>query len=151
MNLGLVVGRFAHRVHEVEAHSFLAGYVMVHDFQLPHESFYRPSIRFIARDGYCAFGQMVVPAHAVPDPDALETRLWVDGELVQRASTSGRVRNTARLLADVTEFMTLRPGDVLMLGASSAAPIVAPGQEVVSEIDGLGRMENTITSMEAAS
>ena len=66
---------------------------------------------------------------------------YVDGTLVQTASTADLIRPTARLLADVTEFMTLAPGDVLMLGAAGSAPRVRSGQTVTIRITGLGSLE----------
>lgn len=148
--LGLVIGRTASRVREDEALSFVAGYTIVNDATLPHESFYRPSIRFRARDGYCPLGPGVVAASDVASPDDLAVRVWLDGELAQATSTRGRVRGAARLLAYVTEFMTLQPGDVLMLGISHGAPRARAGQKVAIEIDGLGRLENHVINEEAA-
>lgn len=146
--LGLVIGRTACRVDAASALSYLAGYTIVNDVSLPHDSFYRPSIRFKARDGFCPIGPVVVPASAIENPDALGVRVYVGDELVHTTSTAGRVRPTAELLAAVTEFMTLQPGDILMLGVSAGAPKAGAGQRVAIEIDGLGRLENTVQAEE---
>jgi 5-oxopent-3-ene-1,2,5-tricarboxylate decarboxylase/2-hydroxyhepta-2,4-diene-1,7-dioate isomerase len=61
---------------------------------------------------------------------------------MQTASTANLLRSTAKLLVDVTEFMTLAPGDVLAVGAAAPAPRVRAGQEVVIEIAGLGLLDN---------
>jgi 5-oxopent-3-ene-1,2,5-tricarboxylate decarboxylase / 2-hydroxyhepta-2,4-diene-1,7-dioate isomerase len=90
-------------------------------------------------------GPAVVPRAAVPDPDKLHVKVFVDGELRQSASTSELVRPVARLLADVTDFMTLSPGDVLAVGAAAPAPRVRAGQKVAIEIDGVGRLETSFT------
>jgi 5-oxopent-3-ene-1,2,5-tricarboxylate decarboxylase/2-hydroxyhepta-2,4-diene-1,7-dioate isomerase len=105
--------------------------------------YYRPSIPAKARDGFCPLGPRVAPRAAVPNPDALTIRVYVDGELKQTTTTSQLVRPVARLLADVTDFMTLSPGDVLAVGVASPAPRVRAGQRVRVEIDGLGRLENS--------
>jgi 5-oxopent-3-ene-1,2,5-tricarboxylate decarboxylase/2-hydroxyhepta-2,4-diene-1,7-dioate isomerase len=146
--LGLVIGRTACRVSEAEALSFVAGAVIVADVSLPHESFYRPSIRFKARDGFCPIGS-VVPAAGL-DLDALGVRVYLDGDCVHTASTGARVRSAARLLADVTDFMTLQPGDILMTGVAHGAPKARAGQRVAIEIDGLGRLENHVVAEEVA-
>jgi 5-oxopent-3-ene-1,2,5-tricarboxylate decarboxylase/2-hydroxyhepta-2,4-diene-1,7-dioate isomerase len=73
----------------------------------------------------------------------------VDGALVQTASTADLIRPVARLLADVTEFMTLAPGDVLALGAAAPAPRVRAGQIFRIEIDGLGSLSNPFTDAAA--
>lgn len=142
--LGLVIGRTACRISESEALDHLAGYTVVTDFSVPHESFYRPSVRFKALDGSCVIGPVVVPRERIGDPDALAVRVYLDGALVESTSTADMVRGAARLLADVTDFMTLSPGDVLMLGVAAGAPLARTGQQVSVEIDGIGRLENTL-------
>jgi 5-oxopent-3-ene-1,2,5-tricarboxylate decarboxylase / 2-hydroxyhepta-2,4-diene-1,7-dioate isomerase len=72
----------------------------------------------------------------------LTIRVYIDGELTHTATTSQLVRPVARLLADVTDFMTLAPGDVLAVGVASPAPRVRAGQQARIEIDGLGWLEN---------
>lgn len=146
--LGLVIGRTACRVDAASALSYVAGYTIVNDVSLPHDSFYRPSIRFKARDGFCPIGPAVVPASAIVNPDALGVRVYVNDELVHSTSTAGRVRPAAQLLAAVTDFMTLQPGDILMLGVSAGAPKARAWQRVAIEIDGLGRLENTVQAEE---
>jgi 5-oxopent-3-ene-1,2,5-tricarboxylate decarboxylase/2-hydroxyhepta-2,4-diene-1,7-dioate isomerase len=148
-NLGIVIGRTACRVSEQDALSYIAGYTIVNDVSLPLESYYRPSIRFIARDGFCPMGPAVVDAAAIADPDALAVKVFLDGKLVQHSSTSGRQRNVASLLSSVTDFMTLQPGDILMLGEAANAPLARPGQHVTIDIEGLGRLENRVVAEEA--
>ena len=140
--LGLVVGRPACHIEVDGALEYLAGYVIVNDVSVPHLPYYRPSIRFKAQDGFCPLGPRVAARAAVANPDALAIRVYIDGQLKQIATTSELVRPVARLLADVTEFMTLSPGDVLAVGVAAPAPRVRPGQRVCIEIDGLGRLEN---------
>ena len=140
--LGLVIGRVACRLEELSALDYLAGYLIVNDVSVPHQPYYRPSIRSRARDGFCPLGPRVMPRSTVPDPDNLNIRVFIDGELKQQATTSQLVRPVGKLLADVTEFMTLSPGDVLAVGAAAPAPRVRAGQRARIEIDGLGRLEN---------
>ena len=85
-NLGIVIGRTACRVAEADALSHVAGYVVVDDLSVPHESFYRPSVRFKALDGSCVIGTPVA-RERIANPDALAVRVFVDGELVQRTDT----------------------------------------------------------------
>ena len=127
----------------------VAGYLIVADVSIPHPTYYRPSIRFKARDGYCPLGPAVTARAAVANPDALTVRTYVDGDLVQTASTADLVRPAGRLLADVTEFMTLAPGDVLALGVAAPAPRVRSGQTVSIGIDGLGLLENPFVTAAA--
>lgn len=140
--LGIVIGRTACRVSEADALDHIAGYTIVNDISVPHESFYRPSIRFKARDGFCPVGPTVVPRSAIANPDALTVKVYIDDTLVHTTSTGDRRRSVARLLADVTDFMTLSPGDILMLGVSAGAPRAAAGQRTRIEIEGIGQLEN---------
>jgi 5-oxopent-3-ene-1,2,5-tricarboxylate decarboxylase / 2-hydroxyhepta-2,4-diene-1,7-dioate isomerase len=140
--VGLVIGRTACKVSETRALDYVAGYLIVADVSVPHSNYHRPSIRFKARDGYCPLGPAVTARAAVANPDALTVRTYIDDTLVQSASTADLIRPAARLLVDVTEFMTLFPGDVLALGAAGPAPRVRSGQTVTIEIDGLGSLRN---------
>jgi len=140
--LGMVIGRTACNVSETHALDYVAGYLIVADVSIPHGSFHRPSIRFKARDGFCPLGPAVTARAVVANPDALTIRTYVDDVLVQTAGTADLIRPAARLLADVSEFMTLTPGDVLALGAAAPAPRVRPGQTSRIEIDGLGSLSN---------
>jgi 5-oxopent-3-ene-1,2,5-tricarboxylate decarboxylase / 2-hydroxyhepta-2,4-diene-1,7-dioate isomerase len=139
--LGIVMGRTACAVSERSALGFVAGYLIVNDISVHHPVFYRPSIRLKARDGFCPMGPRVAPRDIVPNPDNLHIDVFVDGNLRQSASTAGLVRPVARLLADVTEFMTLSAGDVLAVGAAAPAPRVHAGQRVAIEIERVGRLE----------
>jgi 5-oxopent-3-ene-1,2,5-tricarboxylate decarboxylase / 2-hydroxyhepta-2,4-diene-1,7-dioate isomerase len=120
----------------------VAGYLIVNDVSMPHLPYYRPSIPAKARDGFCPLSSRVVPRAAVADPDALTVRVYVEGALKQTSTTSQLVRPVAKLLADVTEFMTLMPGDVLAAGVAAPAPRVRAGERARVEIDGLGGLEN---------
>ena len=140
--LGLVIGRAACRVSAARALDYVAGYLIVADVSIPHASFHRPSIRYKARDGYCPLGPAVTARAAIANPDALTIRAYLDDVLVQTSSTADLIRPAARLLADVTEFMTLAPGDVLAVGAAAPAPRIRSGQTLRIEIDGLGSLCN---------
>jgi 5-oxopent-3-ene-1,2,5-tricarboxylate decarboxylase/2-hydroxyhepta-2,4-diene-1,7-dioate isomerase len=146
--LGLVVGRTACAVPASEALAHVAGVVAVADLSVPHESFYRPSVRLKARDGFCPLGPQVLPLAAVGDVDALPVQVLVDGRLVHTADTGDRVRSAAQLLADVSAFMTLAPGDVLLTGVAHGAPRVGPGHEVEVRIGALAPLRFSLRAEE---
>lgn len=144
--LGIVIGRTASRVAESEALTFVAGYTVVNDISVPHASVYRPSMRFKCRDGFCPMGPAIVARARVPDPNALDIAVAIDGQTVQHSRAAGLVRPVARLIADVTEFMTLFPGDVLTVGVAAGAPRARVGQTVTITIHGVGQLENTLVA-----
>jgi len=145
--LGLVIGRTACAVSIDDALDHLAGAIVVADFSAPYDSHFRPQIRFKARDASCAFGPGVVALDEAGDIDALGVRVFVDGRLAHETSTGDRVRGAAQLIADVSDFMTLSPGDVLLTGIAPGAPRVGAGAIVVVEIDGLGRLETRVAKV----
>jgi 5-oxopent-3-ene-1,2,5-tricarboxylate decarboxylase/2-hydroxyhepta-2,4-diene-1,7-dioate isomerase len=147
--LGVVIGRTACRVSPESALDYVAGYVVVNDVSVPHENFYRPPIRFKCRDGFCPMGPGVVDRAHVTDPDALGVRVFVDGALRQENTTANLIRSTARLIADITEFMTLGAGDVLLTGVPENAPLARVGQRVAIEIEHVGRLENPLVAESA--
>ena len=145
-SLGIVIGRTACRVPADKAMAHVAGYLIAADHSLPLTAHYRPAVRLKARDGFCPLGPRVVPAAQVADPDALAVIVSVDGQVVQHPTTAGRVRGVAALLADVSAFMTLNPGDVLLLGRSHGAPLVRAGQSVAITIAGLGTLHSRVVA-----
>lgn len=151
-SLGIVIGCVAFGVPPSEAMRHVAGYLVAADFSLPLPGHYRPSVRLKARDGFCPIGPGVVPAEAVADPDDLAVEVALDGEVVHRHRTGPRVRGVARLVADVSEFMTLSPGDVLLLGRGHGAhgvPLARAGQQVRVSIAGVGALRCRLVAEDA--
>jgi 5-oxopent-3-ene-1,2,5-tricarboxylate decarboxylase/2-hydroxyhepta-2,4-diene-1,7-dioate isomerase len=140
--LGVVIGQVARGVKADEALNYVAGYVTVADLRVPHTALYRPSVKLIARDGFCRMSDTWAPRAAVANPNELTVKVWVDDAMVHQTTTGQRVRGVAQLVADVTEFMSLSAGDVLLLGVSHGAPVVQPGQSSRIEIEGLPPLTN---------
>jgi 5-oxopent-3-ene-1,2,5-tricarboxylate decarboxylase / 2-hydroxyhepta-2,4-diene-1,7-dioate isomerase len=145
--LGLIIGRTACKVSVADAMDHVAGFVVLNDISVPHDSFYRPSMRFKCRDGSCPMGAYV-SRDDVANPDALAVTVAIDGVVVQHTGTGGRVRSVAQLLVDVTEFMTLHPGDVLSIGVAAHAPLAHAGQRVTITIEGVGQLDNVLVAEE---
>lgn len=120
----------------------LAGCVLMNDLSVPHESFYRPPVRFKCLDGFLGVGSAIVPT----DPDTLALDVRVNGEARQRVDFRGTVRNSASLLADVGEFMTLRAGDVLMLGCAPGRPLARVGDRIEIHAPGFPPLVNTLVA-----
>jgi 5-oxopent-3-ene-1,2,5-tricarboxylate decarboxylase/2-hydroxyhepta-2,4-diene-1,7-dioate isomerase len=147
--LGIVVGRTLCRANASEALAGVAGYTIVNDVGIPHESYYRPALRQKVRDGFCPIGPRVVPACAIANPDRLAVRVEVDGVTVHDSNTSVMSRSAGELLAAISEFMTLAPGDLVMLGVPAHAPRARAGQRVAIDIEGIGRLANPIVEEES--
>lgn len=145
-SLGLVIGRSLCRVSEAEALGGLAGYTVCNDVAVPLASHYRPGLRFRCRDTFLPIGPRIVAAQQVAEPDALSLVVQIDGHTVFNASTAGMRRSAARLLADVSSFMTLVAGDVLLLGTPFGAPSARIGQRVSITIEGVGTLTNPLVA-----
>ncbi len=124
-----------------DALDYVGGYLLVADISVPHDTFYRPSIRLKARDGFCPLAPAATPRAAINNPNALTIRTYVDGVLQQSVSTGDVVRSVEQLLVDVTEFMTLSPGDVLATGIAARRASSASGAECVHRSRWLGNIE----------
>ncbi|MGO3741625.1 fumarylacetoacetate hydrolase family protein [Kerstersia sp.] len=142
--LGVVIGKRASRVKAADAMAHVAGYVIVNEFSLPEDSYYRPAVKAKCRDGFCAIGPALVPAADIADVNNLGLRVFVNGELRQQNSTANWVRTIPELIETLSEFMTLNEGDVLITGTPEGRVDVEPGDEVIVEIDGLGKLRNVI-------
>lgn len=140
-SLAAVIGRSASGVPAGEALAHVAGWLLVADVCVPHASYYRPSLRWRVRDGFCPMAPVAAPAAAVARPDVLDITVEIDGVAVHTASTADRVRDMATLIADVSAFMTLGPGDLLMLGVSAGAPRVRAGQRARLSAEGLAPLD----------
>ncbi len=142
--LGIVIGRGGRRIPRTEARDCIAGYTIVNDVTLPHESIFRPPLRYNCRDGFCPIGPWVASREALPGVDSLAIRAYVNGELCMHDSLANLHRPIDALIADISEFMTLRTGDVLMVGVPGGSVRARAGDLMAVEIDGLGRLENTL-------
>lgn len=144
--LGVVIGRDASRVSAAQALDYVAGYTIVNEFSLPEDSYYRPAVKAKCRDGFCAIGPELVPVDQVKDPHQLTLKLLVNGQVRQENTTAHFVRGIPQLIAEISEFMTLHAGDVLITGTPEGRVDVQPGDTVEVEITGLGRLTNTIVA-----
>jgi 5-oxopent-3-ene-1,2,5-tricarboxylate decarboxylase/2-hydroxyhepta-2,4-diene-1,7-dioate isomerase len=146
--LAVVIGRHAKRVRRADALQHVAGYTIANDYAVRDylENWYRPNLRVKNRDGATALGPWLVDAADVPDPQALELRTFVNGELRQQGNTRDLIDDVPALIEYLSGFMTLAPGDLILTGTPEGVSNVRPGDEVVCEIEGLGRLLNTVVA-----
>ncbi|CAH0185846.1 Homoprotocatechuate catabolism bifunctional isomerase/decarboxylase [Peribacillus sp. Bi96] len=149
--LGIVISKTATRVKKEHALDYIEGFTIANDISIPHKSVYRPAIRHKARDGFCPVGPWVVSKESISNPDSLGIRVYINGELKQENSTSNLIRSISRLIEDVTDFMTLNSGDVLLVGVPENAPLAKANDQIRIEIDEIGYLENSIIPEEKLS
>ncbi|WP_166970070.1 fumarylacetoacetate hydrolase family protein [Brevibacterium atlanticum] len=135
--VAVVIGTAARNVTEADAWSHVAGVTAANDFGL--YDFKAPdkgsNLRSKSRDGYTPLGPELIPA-AEAAPDSLRIRTWVNGELVQDDGTSGDqlIFSLPRIVADLSQHLTLEPGDVVLTGTPAGSSVVAPGDTVEVEV-----------------
>lgn len=124
----------------------IAGFVLMNDITLPHDSFYRPPVKFNCRDGFLGIGDRIRARNEAGDPAVFKLEVRINGELKQTVRFSQLVRPAEQLLADVSEFMTLGEGDMLMLGCDVERPRVRAGDRVEIKMPALGTLTNTFVA-----
>jgi 5-oxopent-3-ene-1,2,5-tricarboxylate decarboxylase/2-hydroxyhepta-2,4-diene-1,7-dioate isomerase len=146
--LAVVIGRTARKVTREDAMQYVAGYTVANDYAIRDylENYYRPNLRVKNRDGCTVLGPWLVDAADVPDPHALGLRTLVNGVVTQHGNTRDLISDIPALITYLSGFMTLSPGDVILTGTPDGVVNVNVGDEVVTEIDGIGRLVNRIVS-----
>lgn len=129
--LALLFARDACGIDERAAMSCIGGACLALDVSIPQPDYYRPAIAQRCRDGFLPLGGFAAPVRSAE----MVTR--VDGVEVHRWSTDRLVRGIPALIRDLAAFMTLRAGDLLLVGLPGDAPRVRGGQSVRVAADGL--------------
>lgn len=144
--LAVIIGPPAKNVNAANAMNHVAGYTVCNDYAIRDylENYYRPNLRVKSRDGGTVLGPWFVDATDVPDPHELVLRTRVNGKITQEGSTSNMVNRIPELIEYLSSFMTLGPGDVILTGTPEGVVNVNEGDEVITEIDGIGSLSNTI-------
>lgn len=124
----------------------VGGYVLMNDLSIPQESFYRPPVTAKCLDGFLAIGDRVRARNEAGDPAVFKLEVRINGELKQTVRFSDLVRSADKLLAEVSEFMTLGPGDMLMLGCDAGRPRAKVGDRIDITMPALGTLSSTLVA-----
>ncbi len=134
--VALIIGRRTRHASLSEGWSAVSGVTAANDFGV-YDLRYADkgsNLRSKGGDGFTPLGPAILPA-ADLDPAGLRIRTWVNGELVQEDSTATLLFPFARLVADLSQLITLEPGDVILTGTPAGASVVRPGDIVEVEVD----------------
>lgn len=118
VELGFVIGKEARHVAEADALSHVAGYVLANDYSERHWQIHRNGQwgKGKSFDGFGPIGPWIVTADEIADPQALELSLKVNGQLMQAGNTADQIFSVAQVVSYLSQFMTLRPGDLVITG-----------------------------------
>jgi len=155
VELGAVIGRDARNVREADALGHIAAYCVVDDvseraFQMEHGG---TTTKGKSADTFAPIGPWLATADEVRDPQALELWTTVNGEARQRGKTANMIFGVRHLVAYVSRFMSLRPGDILSTGTPAGVAhgmkpprYLEPGDLVEMGITGLGVQKTRVVS-----
>ncbi|ELY1863108.1 fumarylacetoacetate hydrolase family protein [Serratia marcescens] len=145
--LAVIIGDTARKVPAAQVSRYLAGYALANDVSLPESSFYRPAIKAKCRDGFCPLGEI----GQLETADRLEIVTEINGVEQDRWSTVDLVRSVPELIAAISDFITLQPGDAVLIGTPHQRVEIKPGDEVTVRAAGLPTLTNRVTQAGAAS
>ncbi|MBI4658628.1 MAG: fumarylacetoacetate hydrolase family protein [Verrucomicrobia bacterium] len=162
VELGVIMGRRARAVREEDALQFVAAYTVVNDIS---DRRFRPNPGREKReqdqffdwlhgkwhDSFCPAGPCVRSADSLPDPQKLQLTLKVNGQVKQNASTAQQIFSVAGVIAFISSFVTLEPGDIISTGTPSGVgnatgTYLKPGDQVEAAIEGIGLLRNRMVA-----
>ena len=157
VELGVVIGRRAKRVTVERALEHVFGYTVVNDVSARDFQFVSSQwTKGKAADTFCPMGPCIVDRAEIPDPQSLAIRAFVNDELMQQSSTAQMVFGVADLVAFLSGFMTLDPGDIIATGtppgvgmARKPPRFLQPGDVCRLEIERIGVLENPVVDTAA--
>lgn len=154
VELCAVVGKEGRRIPVEEAEEYLLGYTVLNDVSV-RDWQGRTSEWFQGKnwDSMTPFGPVIVSPDELDIAGGLAMTCTVDGETRQQGSTANLIFRPAEVISYISTFMTLQPGDLIALGTPAGVGLslrprkwLAPGQTVVTEIEGIGRLTNVCSS-----
>ena len=148
--LAIVIGRICKEVPQSRAADVIFGYtvandVTARDLQKSDGQWSRAK----GSDTFCPLGPWITTHQSLDEVADLAIRTTLDGEERQNGRTRDMVHGIPALIAYITSFTTLLPGDVILTGTPEGVGVMRPGQEVSIEIEGIGVLTNTVTSDDA--
>lgn len=144
VELAVVVGRRGSDVPRAEALSYVAGYAIALDISVrgTEDRSLRKSV-----DSYSVLGPWLTTADEVSDPNALDLRVTVNGEIRQDSNTRLMIFDVEALIAYASSFYTLWPGDIIMTGTPEGVGPIVPGDRIVATVEGLGSMTVEVSAV----
>jgi 2,4-didehydro-3-deoxy-L-rhamnonate hydrolase len=138
IELAVVIGSIASRVTRERAFDHIAGYCIGFDITVrgPEERSLRKSV-----DSYTVLGPALVTADEVSDPESLDLKLTVNGEVRQQANTRDLIIGIADLIVFASSFYTLMPGDVILTGTPEGVGPIKAGDVLDASISQIGSMQ----------
>ena len=141
--LGVVIGEQCRNVPAAEAMDVVAGYTCVNDLSNRDDQRREQNwVRGKAFDGAAPLGPVLATTDELPD--GATVRGSINGETVQEASIDAMIFSIPELIAEITRYLTLEPGDVIATGTPEGVTGLADGDRVEITIEGVGSLEHSV-------
>ncbi|MFF2753678.1 fumarylacetoacetate hydrolase family protein [Psychrobacillus sp. NPDC058041] len=149
--LAVIIGETARNVKRENAYKYIKGYSVANDYAIRDylENYYRPNLRVKNRDTCTPFGPWIVDMKDIADPMNLKLTTHVNNELVQEGTTADMIFDIPSIIEYLSSFMTLSENDVILTGTPKGSIDTVVGDVVVTEVEGIGRLVNTIIGEES--
>jgi 2-keto-4-pentenoate hydratase/2-oxohepta-3-ene-1,7-dioic acid hydratase in catechol pathway/regulator of RNase E activity RraA len=134
--IALIIGTRARHLSVKQAWAVVSGVTAANDFGVYdlRAADKGSNLRSKGGDGFTPLGPSIIPAAGI-DPSAIRLRTWVNSELRQQDTTATLLFPLAEIVADLSQLMTLEPGDVILTGTPAGSSVVVPGDVVEVEVD----------------
>jgi 2-keto-4-pentenoate hydratase/2-oxohepta-3-ene-1,7-dioic acid hydratase in catechol pathway len=152
--LAVVIGRECKNVPVEDALDYVLGYTCANDVSARDWQKFQGGGQWIkgkSFDTFCPLGPILLTADRIPNPQILPIRTILNGEIRQESYTGDMIFSVAELIAFLSGSTTLLPGTVILTGTPPGVGVAAnpqrflkPGDEVVIEITGIGRLKNSV-------
>lgn len=144
--LALIIGKTARNVSATEALDHVFGYTCLLDISVRGQEDRSTRKSF---DTFTPIGPWITTGEEVGDPGQLDLKCWVNKELRQEANTGDLIYGVPKLIEYITSVMTLYPGDIVSTGTPAGVGPLADGDQVVVEIERVGRLEVSVSGKHA--
>jgi 5-oxopent-3-ene-1,2,5-tricarboxylate decarboxylase/2-hydroxyhepta-2,4-diene-1,7-dioate isomerase len=147
--LAVVIGKRAKDVKAEDARDYIAGYTLVNDvtareMQKGDKSQGNPWFRSKNLDTFCPVGPVVVLRDTLSWPVKVDIEVTVNGVKRQSSNTGKWIFDLGTVIAYVTKFMTLEPGDLIATGTPEGVAALEPGDEVSVRVPEIGELKNPV-------
>jgi len=140
--LGVVIGKLAHRVSADKAMAYVLGYTCIND--VTARELQKRDIQYTRAKGFDTFAPLGPCVAIGLDPTELDIESWVNGEKRQSSNTRQLIFSVREIIAFVSAVMTLLPGDVIATGTPSGVGPLVPGDRVTVKVAGIGELSNPV-------
>jgi len=148
LELALLIGKHGKNISESEALPYVTGYAVAIDLTLRdvQDELKAKGLPWEIAKGFdtsCPLSDFV-PAASVGDPNSLQLTMTVNGEIRQQGTTAQMMRSVEEIIAEISKFFTLEPGDIILTGTPAGVSRIVSGDHLVGTIEKVGTLQVSV-------